>query len=105
MVCCYCKPPIGGAVNHISPGDPFDSLNIEHFEVSDKGITLESSWLTAFNFNVGSKVSCLLRPGYLVITNQSAKLQTLNGIEELQFRQDESKRDFSMSIAQLAQSV
>ncbi len=112
MVCCYCSPQEGGGVNPNSPAistntskNPFVSLNIEHIEVSNEGIHIKLPLLESFNMDVGSKVRCLLQKGYLVITNLPHKIKTLDAIEELQYRQDETKRDFTLPIAQLAQQV
>ena len=105
MVCCYCSPVEGGDVNPNPSATPFNRINVEHLAVSDGNIVIESSWLESFNFAPDSTARCLIRPGYLVITNLPDKLKTLDGLEEMLYRQDETKQDYSLPIAQLARCV
>lgn len=105
MVCCYCSPRVGGGVNPNPANNPFNCLNVEHLKVSEDGIIIESSWLESFNFEPDTTARCLIRPGYLVITNLPDKLRIFDGLEELLYRQDEIKQDYSLPIAQLAQQV
>ena len=105
MVCAYCSPREGGDVNPNPPDNLFNRMNVEHLKVSEEGIIVHSSWLESFNFEPESTARCFIRPGYLVITNLPDKLQTLDGLEELLYRQDETKQDYSLPVAQLARFV
>lgn len=126
MVCCYCNPLQGGGANPVIPANPSDmsenssiSLNTEHVEVAtldadaieeSDGIHINAAQLKKLNMgasNMGKEpeVKCLMLPGYMVITNIPHKLKALEAIEELLYRQDELKKDFSLPILQLAQTV
>lgn len=105
MVCVYCSPVEGGGVNPIPSSNATNSINcmnVERLEVSEEGIVVSASCLESFNFAPDTEVRCFIRSGYLVITNLPGKLKTLDGLEELLYRQDETKQDYSLPIAQLA---
>lgn len=107
MVCVYCTPQKGGDVNSLSASSSVnssisDQVNIKHVQVSGKGVRLKPSMLESFNFSKGSQASCLFLPGLVVLTNHPDKLTIFRAIEELQYRQDETKQDFAVPIMQLA---
>lgn len=131
MVCAYCSAQRGGGVNpdlSANPSNteenPFISLNTEHIEVAtldvdaieeSDGIHINAAQMEKLNMGAlnmesqnngkDSEIKCLMLSGYIVITNLPCKLKTLEAIEELLYRQDETKKDFSLPILQLAQTV
>ena len=131
MVCAYCSAQRGGGVNPDLSANPSNtsenssiSLNTEHIEVASldadaieesDGIHINAAQLAKLNMaasnmeslNNGkaSEVKCLMLPGYVVFTNLPCKLKTLDAIEELLYRQDELKKDFSLPIMQLVQMM
>lgn len=117
MVCAYCSSQGGGGVNPdpsvISSNTDENSsisLNTEHievslFEIDEEGFGMNAFSMEKWNMGEGTEVKCLMLPGYMVITNLPHKLKTLDAIEELLYRQDELKNDFSLPILQLTQMV
>lgn len=78
---------------------------VKEVTVETDGLTLKKHWLQEFNFMENSEASLLMLPGYLVLTNHPGKQRLIKAIEELQFRQDELKEDFSNAIIHLAQNI
>lgn len=76
--------------------------SVQHFQVTANGIQLMPEWLESFGFNKGSQSTMLVMPEYLVITTHPKLRQQLAGLQELQYRQDELKADFSFAIERLA---
>ena len=78
---------------------------VKNLTISSTGLSLKSKWLTPYNFIEGGEASMLVLPEYLVVTTHPALRQQLAAIQELQFRQDELKQDFSFAIQHLAHGV
>lgn len=78
---------------------------VSQVSVGSEGVVLEKESLQEFNFLSGTQASVLMMPGFVVITNHPGKENILKAIEELQYRQDELKQDFSQAIINLAKSV
>lgn len=80
-------------------------ISVKQINVDNDGLLLKKHWLAEYNFMESTEASLLLLPGYLVVTNHPGKQKFIKAIEELQFRQDELKEDFSGAIISLAKQV
>ncbi len=80
-------------------------VGVKQVKIDNDGLSLKSHWLDEFNFVRDSESSLLMLPGFLIMTNHPGKQRLIKAIEELQYRQDELKQDFSQAIIHLAQSI
>lgn len=78
---------------------------VKDFRIKENGMCLKSKWITPFGFTQNTHVSMLVLPEYLVLTAQSNLRQQMMAIQELQFRHDELKQDFSQAIMSLAENM
>lgn len=78
------------------------SCFVKNLRISSTGLKLKSQWLAAYDFVQGGEASMLVLPQYLVVTTQPKLRQQLAGLQELQYRQDELKEDYSFAIERLA---
>ena len=76
------------------PGNCF----VKHIKSKPKGITLNAELLKVYGFQSKQATSILFTQGQIIITNIPEQVAIHKGIEELQFRQDELKTDFSGAI-------
>ena len=86
-------------------GIDIKSSDIKSPDIKSNGIHIEAAQLETFYLNAGENLKCLVQPGYMVITTLPHKHKILEAIEELHYRQDELKQDFSLAIAQLVKLV
>ncbi len=107
--------------SHSSTSDPLsgvvdtspDAIQFVRLRVAESGLLNTGSLgFTAFNdvFTPGTEVSIMVqcsceKGGTAVITTDPLKRSLLKSAEELQFRQDELKEDFSSGILQIISAV
>ena len=80
-------------------------VGVQKVEISGGGIALNEDCMQEFNFMEGAEASVMIMPGFMVVTNHPGKEKVIKAIEELQYRQDELKVDFSQAIIELVKSV
>lgn len=61
-------------------------------------ITLNPELATAFGFSQEQPATLLVTQGQIIITTDANKRNILKAIQELQFRQDETKQDFTAAL-------
>ena len=74
---------------------------VKHIASNRKGINLKPRLIAQFGFKPDQPISLLLTQGRIIITTDPRERSILKGIQELQFRQDEMKEDFSESVGLL----
>lgn len=80
-------------------------VNIESANIVESGIDIDAATLKQFNLGADSEATMLMMPGLLIMTNHPKKQEIMRAIEELQYRQDELKVDFSRAILALIRSM
>lgn len=83
------------------PGNCF----VKHINLKPKGITIKPELLKAYGFQSQQATILLFTQGEIIITSVHEQVAIINGIEELQFRQDEKKVDFTAAITELLKAV
>lgn len=91
--------PSGGSTNFDDASA--DEFHIEHFDIKEEGITLGAELLEAFGLTPETRVTVMLCDGQVVITSQAHKRSLFKSAEELQMRQDETKKMHGYAIRSL----
>ena len=80
-------------------------VRVDVAKISEAGVTVAADVLSQFNLNADARPTMLIMPGALLMTNHPQKQEILRAIEELQYRQDELKVDFSRAILALVSKL
>lgn len=80
-------------------------VRVDSANISDAGVTVAADVLSQFNLTADTRPTMLVMPGVLLMTNHLQKQEILRAIEELQYRQDELKVDFSRAILALVSKL
>ena len=91
---------------HSNMNTSADSIEFLHDqEVAQEGVRISQHHTVRTSFKQGTKVSLALFNRIAVITSDPLKQMLVKAAQELQYRQDELKSDFSEGIVQLIRSI